>query len=1492
MKSIRISNILRTLVCTILGAYILLLGILNYAPTNKMLSNYVAQELSHKIGSKVSIDKIQIGLFNRLIINDICIKDKQHEILLKARLATTKIELRSLFKQQLSLRTVSLLDADVNLYQQKADSAANYQFLIDAFASKDRKQKSGINLRINSIILRRVNVRYDKLFLPQTPHKFNPSHIGLADINANISLKNISPKQLDLRVRALSFKEQSGLCLNDMHFKFSATQTAADIEDFSLDLPNTHIRQGSLLATYNIQRGIDQLSHTLRIGATLNKIQVSTTDIRPMLGNMPKGEDLTLQISTTLLLTPGKLQLNQLTIIDKRHDSHLKADVTLKYAPKSVQELYLTLNQCHISKALTSHLPSWIKLNGKSPKIIQAIGDIDIKGNAAYMAERTTYTTLDIQTAIGHLSASANIKGQHASSHVNVKSFALDKLLANKSLPTQIDAMADIRATIVSNKRLESINIKLQAPSFTWNSYHFRDIKITADHTSQATKFNILSNDPNASFKALGKLSLVGKQLVGGNTDINIQNLNLANLGFKSTPLHQARVCAHIKADIDKLQKGELPHHGTLQINDLKIQNGPRGDYGLKQFNASITSNNTNCQTLKINSDFADAYIEGCMSMERIKQSVSEVLNRCLPGLVGNTKHYHPLTPNDQWLINAKLKDAEALYKLANIKFTTEGPLYLHGTFVPMGHTSIVAFTNQLNISSQTFIHPSIYLTGQGQDYHCLIQTQKNIANGNYHIAADLTTSHGALHTQLSWSDQSTKNRYHGSIESTTEFVPSHNGINLNMDISPTQFAMSDTIWHIASGHLSYINKRLAMSNIQLSHAKQSLTIDGTIAPGQNDSIVASLNGIDIDYILNLINFDAVSFGGKATGSVIFTQKEHQPQFHANLTIPQFLFNDGLMGYANIHANWSKNENRININADMKLPHTPGYGTQVHGYVSLAEKALSLNMNTNHTDLTFLNRYIGGIFGDFKGDATGRVHLYGPFKKLDFEGEVTANCQARVLATGVNYKVQDGNVRFEPGAFVFSNFNLYDKQSGKGKANGVLRHTHLKKLNYTFDITANHMLCYDQPQQADLPFYCTTSATGSIHLTGWPAHFNADIALRPDAPSQFTYNLDNQTALSKDDRMIRFHAIQHQAPTSLIMPDADTLHIHQAKPSTAVNEPTDIQLNFMIDLTPATQIRIITDSKSSDALTAWGQGPIRARWHNKGGFDIYGSYTLMRGDYNISLQDIIKKSLKLQAGSNITFAGDPLNARLSLKALYTVNGVSLNDLNYGAGFSNKMVKADCILNIGGMARAPKVDFDLDLHNISDDEKQMVHQLISTDEDMSKQVMCLLGMGRFMTTTNTTTGANINNQAQQQSSAAMRSFLSTTLTGQLNSAISSLLGNNSKWSFGTSFMPGTEGWNKSEVDGLIQGRLFNDRLLFNGNFGYRENSTYSTNFVGDFDIRYLLTPRGSVSLRAYSETNDRYFTKSSLTTQGIGITLQREFNKLKELFKRDTKKRPE
>ena len=210
---------------------------------------------------------------------------------------------------------------------------------------------------------------------------------------------------------------------------------------------------------------------------------------------------------------------------------------------------------------------------------------------------------------------------------------------------------------------------------------------------------------------------------------------------------------------------------------------------------------------------------------------------------------------------------------------------------------------------------------------------------------------------------------------------------------------------------------------------------------------------------------------------------------------------------------------------------------------------------------------------------------------------------------------------------------------------------------------------------------------------------------------------------------------------------------------------------------------------------------------------MYGTYPVERGTFNLSIQDVIRKSMALQSGSSLTFTGNPMLADLDLKAVNTLTGVPLADLNYAAGFAQKTARVDCILHIGGKAKSPQVSFDLDFQNISDDEKNMVRQIIATDEDMNRQAIYLLGIGRFYTL-----NAAENVTGAQQNAAAVRSLLSTTLTGQLNDAISNALGTRSHWSFGTNVTPGTMGWNDLEVDGLLQGRLFNDRLLINGNFG--------------------------------------------------------------------------
>ena len=96
---------------------------------------------------------------------------------------------------------------------------------------------------------------------------------------------------------------------------------------------------------------------------------------------------------------------------------------------------------------------------------------------------------------------------------------------------------------------------------------------------------------------------------------------------------------------------------------------------------------------------------------------------------------------------------------------------------------------------------------------------------------------------------------------------------------------------------------------------------------------------------------------------------------------------------------------------------------------------------------------------------------------------------------------------------------------------------------------------------------------------------------------------------------------------------------------------------------------------------------------------------------------------------------------------------------------------------------------------------------------------------------------------------------------------------------------------AEYEGLLSGRLLNNRLLINGQFGYRDNPNATTSFIGDFDIRYLLFPNGNLAVKVYNQANDRYFIKNSLNTQGVGLIMKKDFNGWRELLgiKRKEKK---
>ena len=69
----------------------------------------------------------------------------------------------------------------------------------------------------------------------------------------------------------------------------------------------------------------------------------------------------------------------------------------------------------------------------------------------------------------------------------------------------------------------------------------------------------------------------------------------------------------------------------------------------------------------------------------------------------------------------------------------------------------------------------------------------------------------------------------------------------------------------------------------------------------------------------------------------------------------------------------------------------------------------------------------------------------------------------------------------------------------------------------------------------------------------------------------------------------------------------------------------------------------------------------------------------------------------------------------------------------------------------------------------------------------------------------------------------------------------------------------------------------DRLLINGNVGYRYNDLNNRPVFGDLDIEYIITPDGMLRVKGYTHTVDKYSLRQANMVEGVGFVVKHDFN---------------
>ena len=1441
------------------------------------MSVFVAEELSDLLNTRVTIGRINIGLLNRIIIDDVLLDDQDEQEMLKVTRLSAKFDIMPFFKGKISISSVQLFGFNINLQKKTPDSPPNFKFVLDAFASNDTvKKDNSLDLRINSILIRRGRMAYHVLSEEETPGKFNAKHIHLQNIIANISLKALSKDSINLGIKRLSLDEKvSGFSLKKMSLKLVANSRQTSIDNFAIELPETSLKLDTIHLIYDSLKAFDRFTEQVRFSFRTLPSQITLKDISPFLPALSHFKE-PISLDMEVKGTVNQLTCSHLEITADNRQFRLKGDVALQdlshpqdaYVFGTLSELTATTRGVGFLVRNLSH-----DYNGVPP-VLERLGNVSFRGEVSgYFTDIVTYGQL--HTDLGGVNmdlklSSDKSKGLFAySGAVKTTDYKLGKLLANEQLG-EITFNLDVHGRHVTD-RLPVVELKGLIASVDYSRYRYENITLDGEYKQGGFNGKVALDDPNGSIYLNGDVN-VSSRIPTFNFQAIINKLRPHDLNLTSK-YPDTEFSLKLRANFTGGSVDEMI--GEINVDSLEFMS-PEKQYFMNNMNIRASKQNNENQ-LRLTSEFLTASVEGKFQYHTLPASILNIMRKYVPSLI--LPPQKPIETHNNFQFDIHIYNTDILSTIFDIPLTVYTHSTLKGYFNdPLQRLRVEGYFPRLQYKNN-FIESGMILCENPSNH---IRARVRLTNlkkkGAVNLSLDAQAKDDNISTTLNWGNSAAVT-YSGQLAAVAKFLRTEGEkplLKAMVEVKPTDIILNDTLWQIHPSQVVVDSGKVDVNNFYFSHQDRYVRINGRLSDNPQDSVKVDLKDINMGYVFDIASIsDDVNFEGDATGTAYASGVFKKPVMNTRLFIKNFSLNQGRLGDLNIYGEWD-NENRgIRLDASIKdIFTTPSRVTGIIHPLK-PESGLDLNIEANELNLKFLEHYMKSIANDIKGRATGKVHFYGKFKGLNLDGAVMTDASMNFDILNTHFAIKD-TILLAPTGLTFNNIHISDMEGHSGRMNGYLHFQHFKNLNYRFEIQANNMLVMNTKESTDMPFYGTVYGTGNALLTGNAIQgLDVNVAMTTNRNSIFTY-INGSVASATSNQFIKF---VDKTPRRTIQDSIQIIsyyeQLQQKRQEAEEEQKTDIRLNILVDATPDATMKIIMDPVAGDYISGKGTGNIRTEFYNKGDVKMFGSYQINQGVYKFSLQEVIRKDFVIKNGSTITFNGAPLDANLDIQASYTVNSASLNDLipeESSSIIQQPNVKVNCIMNLSGILVRPTIKLGIELPNERDEVQTLVRNYISTEEQMNMQILYLLGIGKFYT----------EDARNNQNSNVMSSVLSSTLSGQLNNALSQVFETNN-WNIGTNLSTGDKGWTDMEVEGILSGQLLNNRLLINGNFGYRDNPMANTNFVGDFEAEWLINRSGDIRLKAYNETNDRYYTKTNLTTQGVGIMYKKDFNKWSDLF---------
>ncbi len=1427
------------------------------------LTQRIASYLSGELGTTVTVGKVEIDLWARLVLEDLYIEDQKKDTL--AFIPALHVGSYSYDSKtgRIEVQSAQLDNPYINIVRHEGDTVLNHKFLIDYVNSLSQPNDSAkTEMYLHSVILHGGRVNYiNENKAVRNDFGIDLNHIMAHNLEVNLRDFAVIGDSVHAAINQLSFIEKSGFLMQDLQADLIMLPGYLQLNDAYIKTNRSEIKGYLGFKFDNFIDDFESFDKKVMMNHALSDTKLYMGDLAyfssDLLGwdklvelsgkfkgkvSSLKGRDLEIKIDDNTRFV-GEFEMDGLPEIDQTF-------ITMK-----IEEL--TTNKIELDRL---QIPPFDSLHFlKTPDNFSQLGQITYSGN--FTGFINDFVSIGkIETAIGDVKTDIALRmdeklndyvyrGNLATTNFDLGKFYNSTDLGAFSCNLYVDG---------KSLTLRSMNAGFKGDIYNlhFNGYNYTNIRVNeGTFALRQFKGDFSIDDPNASVDFNGSVDFKPEHpLLDFTADVQHMNLKALNI---LQQYDYSSISGNIRARSEGFEFEKFV--GEIELDDITYC-AADNDYYLEHLKLESTRRGE--PKIILDSDFADAKIVGDFDVKEIGSSILEIVSEIVPSLDPPVRAHRA----QKFVMELNVYDASQITSVfipelsvaRNTKLKLDVDELTNTFEIFLTSDSVRYQNNQLEVlvidAQKRPNDPALYAT--------ILSDRLMVDENSFeNFSLETRTEVDSIYTAMAWGNGT--GWHSGDINGKMTI---RNFEDLDFSFNESSITARNQVWNIKpGGAVSMLKKEITVQNFEIASGEQWIKAKGGISENPRTPLNFEMHEFDIGNI-NSFTDSQTKYYGILGGTASIRDAYNNLIFINDITLRDFKLNEYLVGYLCVQSSWDNIARQLRIdgtlekdlaNANIINKQTPLVFSGF--YRPDDEKSpLDLVATVQDLDLAIINEFLTPGIIDIQGFTSGTIAVTGQPEAPQMEGEaIVRDASIFINYLNVRYSLEQ-QIGIYSDMFTFDHIRIRDQEGNPGFLTGQIMHDNFAEWNFDLFIEMEKpMLAMNTTEDLNPQYYGKAYTTGTVNIYGYQDQLEFDCTLKSERGTVMAMPM-GATSEQTFENFVRFV-------------DLD---------SNLVKQPRDysgIKLNFSLEVTPDAEFKIIFDESVGDVMKGRGKGHLLLDISSLSSFNMYGLIEVTEGDYLFTLKNLVNKEFTLKPGGTIAWYGDPFAADLNLEAVYKVTA-SLYDLvpdpRYAGG---QRVPVDLVMNLTGKMLNPGVEFDIEMPSVDQVTRSRVNSVISTEQEKNRQAFALLVLRRFVSPPNVS--------SDHQSTNALSATSSELLSSQVSNWLSQL---SDDFNLGFNYSPGDDISNE-EIALALSTQLFNERLSLTSNLGVSRNtsnvSQNASNLIGDIRIEYNITPEGRVKLLVYNESSDFRMatTQQSPYTQGVGILYQEEFDTLEEFW---------